>query len=177
MVKGPLRRLRETRRECNGEAPTRPTRRADLQPISSQGLPAPMEAANSRSASLNRMDAAAWARGHSPIPVKPRKAGCELGPSMTVGCAGAANGAGIRFPMAGTRGIGAPRRIVGSRTKPPRPPPMPPRAKLGVAAATQPNVKITAKRRRMIALILLLCPRHARDLFIPTAAIFRRCSG
>ena len=48
--------------------------------------------------SLNPMRVAAWARRHSPIPVKPRKAGCELGPSMTVGCAGAANGQESGFP-------------------------------------------------------------------------------
>ena len=41
---------------------------------------------------------------------------------------------------------------------------MPPRAKLGVAAATQLDAKVTAKRRRMIVFLLLLCPPYMRDL-------------
>jgi hypothetical protein len=37
------------------------------------------------------------ARRHCPIPVMPRKAGCEIGPLMTGACAGGESGAGIRL--------------------------------------------------------------------------------
>src|SRR5215471_15416859 len=38
---------------------------------------------------------------------------------MTGGCEGAASGAGIRFSKVGIGGAGDPRRVVGSRTRPP----------------------------------------------------------
>jgi hypothetical protein len=95
-----------------------------------------------------------WARRHCPIPFKPRKAGCEIGPLMTGARAGAASGAGIRFAKSGARGTGTPiPRRLPKRT----PWPMPPRAKLGVAAATQVTANTTARKRRMIAFLLLFC--------------------
>src|ERR1700687_782646 len=52
---------------------------------------------------------------YCPIPVRPRKAGCDNGPLMMGASAGAASGAGIRFCKTCIRGA----------PKPPRPNPLP----------------------------------------------------
>jgi hypothetical protein len=95
------------------------------------------------------------------------------GPLMTGACAGAASGAGIRSWKAGVCGAGDPRRVVGLRTKPPRPDgwakpppcPPPPRAKPGVDPTTQAAASTAAKTRFMITLPHF-CP-HAFHLIIP----------
>jgi len=80
---------------------------------------------------------------------------------MTGGCEGAASGAGIRFSKAGTCGAGDPRRVVGSRTRPPwfaNPPacPRPPRAKPGVDPTTQAAATNTAAKTRFMIVFLIL---------------------
>jgi hypothetical protein len=95
------------------------------------------------------------------------------GPLMTGACAGAASGAGIRSWKAGVCGAGDPRRVVGLRTKPPRPDgwakpppcPPPPRAKPGVDPTTQAAASTAGKMRFMITLPHF-CP-HAFHLIIP----------
>jgi hypothetical protein len=87
-----------------------------------------------------------------------RSAGCDSGPLMTGACEGDVSGPGIRLWNVGICGAGLPRRVVGLRAKPPRPPapcPMPPRAKPEVDPATQVTANTTAKRRFMIAFLAL----------------------
>jgi hypothetical protein len=47
---------------------------------------------------------------HSPIPVRPRNAGCDTGPLMVGAGVGDASGAGIRF-SGGTCGLGGAKRV------------------------------------------------------------------
>jgi hypothetical protein len=92
---------------------------------------------------------------------------------MTGACAGGGSGAGIRFCMAGIRGAGTPKRIVGSRTKPPRPA-GPTRAKPGVEPTRQATANTAAKRRCMIAFLLLLCLPSCSLSNHPTGCDFLR---
>jgi hypothetical protein len=70
-----------------------------------------------------------------------RSAGCDTGPLMMGACAGGGSGAGILFSKVGICGAGAPKRMLGSRLKPPPPCAWPPpRAKLGV----EPTIKVSA---------------------------------
>src|SRR5258708_5712052 len=78
---------------------------------------------------------------------------------MVGACVGAESGAGIRFPN-GACGSGGAKRVVGSRTKPPRPNPWPaPRAKPGVDPTTHATANTAARRRCMIAFLALRPPR------------------
>src|SRR5262249_43381332 len=84
---------------------------------------------------------------------------------MTGGCEGAASGAGIRFSKAGICGAGDPRRVVGSRTRPPwfaNPPtcPRPPRARPGVDPTTHAAVTNTAAKTRF----MIVAPHFAPPL-------------
>jgi hypothetical protein len=123
-----------------------------------------------------------------------RSAGCEIGPLMTGACEGDTSGAGTRLSKVGICGAGFPRRIVGSCTKPPRPDPWakptpcakPPRAKLGVHPTTQATANAAAKRRFIIAFLLLfssptwLGSNHptGNDLIaVASTAPFLRSSG
>src|ERR1700687_6134136 len=107
---------------------------------------------------------------YCPIPVRPRKAGCDNGPLMMGASAGAASGAGIRLCKTCIRGA----------PKPPRPNPLPkpapcatpPRAKPGVDPTTQATANTAAKRRCMIAFLLLFCLPYAHDLIIRRDAVF-----
>jgi hypothetical protein len=66
---------------------------------------------------------------------------------MIGACVGGESGAEIRL-KAGTAGARAPKRIVGSRTKPPRPDPWPaPRARLGVDPTMQVTVRVGSPAR------------------------------
>jgi hypothetical protein len=51
------------------------------------------------------------ARRHSPIPVRPRNAGCDSGPLIVGAREGDASGAGIRLAT-GACGVGGARRVV-----------------------------------------------------------------
>jgi hypothetical protein len=104
--------------------------------------------------------ALAGARRHCPIPVKPRNAGCDIGPLMVGAAAGPASGAGIRFSTAGDCGAVG-KRAVGLCTKPPvpcaKPAPWakPPRAKPGVDPTRQVIANTAARRRCMVVFLVL----------------------